>query len=236
MNIVNFQQLVTTLIWAGGWVCLFAGIIKLLHAYRKKGDPAFSSVRNKAIKFLFSGVFLLVFLAFQIGYDGVIMRSPSALPPEGTAAPGFTLPNQDGKTVSLESFRGKWVVLYFYPADFTSGCSVEARNFQEDLPKYVAKNATIIGVSTDDPASHKSFCAKEGLNFSLLSDTEHRVITLYGSKMSLGGATLAARNTFLIDPQGIIRKTYASVSPAKHSAEVLADLEMLGNPPAPNPE
>ncbi|TAL31870.1 MAG: peroxiredoxin [Alphaproteobacteria bacterium] len=142
-------------------------------------------------------------------------------------APGFMLPNQEGKTVSLEDLRGKWVVLYFYPKDFTSGCSVEAHNFQKDLPKYVAKNATIVGVSVDEPGSHKSFCAKEGLNFTLLSDTERRVIALYGSEMNLGAATLAARNTFLIDPKGIIRKTYPDVSPSHHSEEVLADLERL---------
>lgn len=227
MDNVNLQQMMTTLIWLGGWVCFFVGIIKLLRVYRQKGDPAFSSARNKAIKFLFSGVVLLALLAFHIGYGGVTMRAGSSLLTEGTPAPGFMLPNQDGKTVKLESFRGKWVVLYFYPKDFTGGCSVEARNFQEDLPKYIAKNATIVGVSTDDPGSHKSFCAKEGLDFTLLSDTEHHVITMYGSKMSLGGITLAARNTFLIDPKGIIRKVYADVSPAKHSEEVLGDLDIL---------
>jgi thioredoxin-dependent peroxiredoxin len=235
----NMQQMVTTLIWLGGWVCLFAGIIKLMRAYRKTGDPAFSSVRNKAVKFLFSGVFLLLLLAYQIGYDGVIMMPTSNLPAENSPAPGFTLPNQDGKMVSLESFLGKWVVLYFYPADFTSGCSLEAHNFQEDLPKYIARNAVIVGVSVDEPGSHKSFCAKEGLNFTLLSDTEHRVITMYGSKMNLGAITVAARNTFLIDPKGLIRKVYANVSPSSHSAEVLADLEGLektDNPPVLNPK
>ncbi|MEZ0223167.1 MAG: peroxiredoxin [Alphaproteobacteria bacterium] len=235
----NFQQMLSTLAWFFGWVCFFVGIVKLSLAYRKKADPAFSSMRNKSIKFLFSGVFLLGFLAFQIGYDGVIIDAKSGMPPESSMAPGFTLPNQDGKTVSLERFRGKWVVLYFYPKDFTSGCSVEAHNFQEDLPKYVAKNATIVGVSTDEPGSHKSFCAKEGLNFTLLSDTEHQVITLYGSKMNFGGATLAARNTFLIDPKGLIRKVYVNVSPSSHSAEVLGDLEAMEiktNSPATNPE
>lgn len=149
------------------------------------------------------------------------------MPKEGTAAPGFTLPNQEGKPVMLDSFKGKWVVLYFYPKDFTSGCSMEAHNFQADLAKFVKQNAAIVGVSVDAPDSHKGFCAKEGLNFTLLADTEHKVITLYDSTMEHDGTTLAARNTFLIDPKGVIRKVYVKVDPAKHSEEVLADLKAL---------
>lgn len=149
------------------------------------------------------------------------------VPAEGTAAPTFTLSSQDGQPVSLSQFHGKWVVLYFYPKDFTSGCTLEAHNFQRDLDKYSAKNAAIVGVSVDPVDSHKGFCTKEGLNFKLLADTEHSVVTKYGSVMEHEGVTYAARNTFLIDPSGVIRKVYVKVKPAGHSDEVLADLATL---------
>jgi peroxiredoxin Q/BCP len=145
----------------------------------------------------------------------------------GTAAPAFTLPDQNGEYVTLSQFKDKWVVLYFYPKDFTSGCSVEAHNFQEDLAQYAQKNAVILGVSVDSTESHKSFCAKESLTFTLLADTEHTVSDLYCSIMGFGLISVAARHTFLIDPSGIIRKVYLDVSPPTHSQEVLADLDAL---------
>jgi len=148
-------------------------------------------------------------------------------PAAGNPAPAFTLPNQEGAQVSLDQFKGKWIVLYFYPKDFTSGCTVEAHNFQRDIDKYAQKNAVILGVSVDDVNSHKSFCAKEGLNFKLLADSDHAVVQKYGSVMEYNGMTLAARNTFLIDPAGIIRKVYLKVDPQGHSTEVLADLQQL---------
>src|SRR5215210_5391846 len=103
------------------------------------------------------------------------------LPAVGAAAPGFNLTTNEGKQVNLNDFKGKWVVLYFYPKDFTSGCTLEARNFQRDLAKYDAANAVILGVSVDTAESHKNFCTKEGLNFKLLSDPEGKVSTEYGS-------------------------------------------------------
>lgn len=148
-------------------------------------------------------------------------------PTAGTPAPAFALPNQEGAQVALDQFKGKWVVLYFYPKDFTSGCTVEAHNFQRDLDKYTQKNAVILGVSVDNVDSHKSFCAKEGLNFKLLADSNHAVVEKYGSVMEYNGMTLAARNTFLIDPAGVIRKVYLKVSPQGHSEEVLADLQRM---------
>jgi thioredoxin-dependent peroxiredoxin len=148
-------------------------------------------------------------------------------PAEGKSAPTFTLPSQEGAQVSLADFKGKWVVLYFYPKDFTSGCTIEAHNFQRDLDKYTAKNAVILGVSVDTVDSHKSFCTKESLNFKLLADPDHAVVEKYGSVMEYNGMTLAARNTFLIDPSGTIRKVYLKVSPQGHSDEVLADLQQL---------
>jgi len=150
-----------------------------------------------------------------------------APPVAGTPAPAFSLPSQEGAQVSLDQFKGKWVVLYFYPKDFTSGCTVEAHNFQRDLDKYTQKNAVIVGVSVDNVDSHKGFCTKEGLNFKLLADPEHTVVQKYGSVMEYNGMTLAARNTFLIDPTGVIRKVYLKVNPQGHSEEVLADLDQL---------
>ena len=145
----------------------------------------------------------------------------------GEKAPAFSLPSQEGSTVSLEKTKGKWVVLYFYPKDFTSGCTVEAHNFQRDLAKYEKLNAVILGVSLDSVTSHKDFCAKEGLNFKLLSDADHAMTKAYGSLAKSGDTEYAARNTFLIDPAGVVRKVYVKVNPSAHSDDVLADLATL---------
>jgi len=155
------------------------------------------------------------------------LLSRSATPPVGSNAPDFTLPSQEGSSTSLKDYRGKWVVLYFYPKDQTPGCSREAHNFEVDQPKYAAHNAVVLGVSVDSVDSHKKFCAKEGLNFKLLADTEHKVTDSYGSLTNLGLVKFAARHTFLIDPSGKIAKAYTSVDPLKHSAEVLAELDQL---------
>jgi peroxiredoxin Q/BCP len=155
------------------------------------------------------------------------LLSRSAAPSVGANAPEFTLPSQDGTPVSLKDYRGKWVVLYFYPKDQTPGCSREAQNFQADQPKYAERNAVVLGVSLDSVDSHKKFCAKEGLNFKLLADTDHKVTDAYGSLTNLVLVKIAARHTFLIDPSGTIVKTYTSVDPLKHSAEVLEELDAL---------
>ena len=155
------------------------------------------------------------------------LASRAAVPAEGSNAPDFTLPSQDGSPVSLKDYRGKWVVLYFYPKDQTPGCTREAHNFQSDQPKYAALDAVVLGVSVDSVASHKKFCANDGLNFKLLADTKHTVAESYGSLTNLGVVKFAARHTFLIDPDGKIVKAYTSVDPAKHSAEVLDELSQL---------
>lgn len=155
------------------------------------------------------------------------LLSRSATPVEGSAAPDFTLLSQAGSSVGLKDYRGRWVVLYFYPKDQTPGCSREAHNFQVDQPKYAERNAVVLGVSVDSVESHKEFCAKEGLNFKLLADTEHKVSDLYGSLNNFGLVKFSARHTFLIDPGGKIAKAYTSVDPAKHSAEVLAELDRM---------
>ena len=155
------------------------------------------------------------------------LLSHSAAPSEGSSAPDFTLPSQEGSSVSLKDYRGKWVVLYFYPKDQTKGCSREAHNFQVDQPKYAERNAVVLGVSLDSVDSHKEFCSKEGLNFTLLADTDHKVTDSSGSLTNLGLVKFTARHTFLIDPTGKIVKGYTSVDPVKHSAEVLAQLDAL---------
>lgn len=148
-------------------------------------------------------------------------------PRVGSAAPAFKLKNDQGKTASLKNFRGKWVVLYFYPKNFTSGCTLEARNFQRDLAQYAKKNAVIVGVSVDTAESHKEFCTKEGLAFRLLSDPDAKVSTAYNSVMDYKLAKLSARNTFIIDPKGNIARVFAGVKPVGHSEEVLVALSEL---------
>ena len=145
-------------------------------------------------------------------------------PPLNQPAPDFTLPTNTGEgNISLSDYRGKWVVLYFYPKDFTPGCTLEARRFQQDLPKYMAKNTQILGVSADDVDSHAEFCDSEGLKFPLLADTTGDVSKAYGSWMGY----VSLRHTYLIDTQGILKEIYLGVNPAIHSAEVLARLEEL---------
>jgi len=159
----------------------------------------------------------------------VLSRAEAApdAPAAGTVAPDFSLTTNEGKPASLKDYRGKWVVLYFYPKDFTGGCTLEAQNFQRDVKKYEQANAVILGVSVDTAESHKSFCAKEGLSFKLLSDPDAKVSTEYGSVMEYNGAKLSARNTFLIDPQGKIAKVFTGVKPGGHSEEVLGALDGL---------
>jgi peroxiredoxin Q/BCP len=171
---------------------------------------------------------VLAILAGMLGLDYIGLRAASdKAPATGAAAPDFTLNSQDGAPISLHEFRGKWVVLYFYPKDFTSGCTTEAHNFQRDLAQYQQKDAVILGVSADTTDSHQKFCSKEGLNFKLLSDTDHKVSEEYGSIMNFGVKKLSARHTFLINPAGVIVKEYLDVDPGKHSEEVLAALTEL---------
>jgi peroxiredoxin Q/BCP len=171
-----------------------------------------------------------IFLSTLVGLTTLVLVDAAETqqqPEVGKPAPDFSLTTGDGSQVSLKDFKGKWVVLYFYPKDFTSGCTMEAHNFQRDLAKYNEADAVILGVSVDTAQSHKEFCAKEGLNFKLLADPDAKVSTEYGSVMDYKGSKLAARNTFIINPKGEIAKVYTGVKPADHSDQVLKDLAEL---------
>ena len=143
----------------------------------------------------------------------------------GAKAPDFSLTSQEDKQVSLSEYKGKWVVLYFYPKDMTTGCTIEAHNFQRDLPKYDALNTVVLGVSLDTVESHKTFCTKDSLTFKLLADPDHKVIDAYGVPLSGNGPIkFAQRDTFLISPAGKIVKVWTNVNPNVHSKEVLETL------------
>jgi peroxiredoxin Q/BCP len=162
---------------------------------------------------------------------GLAIRSFAAdsgtLPQAGQTAPTFTLPNQTGTPVSLDSYKGKWVVLYFYPKDMTTGCTIEAHNFQRDLAKYEAKDAVILGISVQDEKSHQQFCTTESLTFKLLADTDKKVSQEYDSIMNLAVTKLSARHTYLIGPDGKVRKVWTDVDVKKHSDDVLAAIDEL---------
>jgi peroxiredoxin Q/BCP len=154
---------------------------------------------------------------------GVRVHAAGDILAEGAAAPNFSLPSQEEKPVSLTDYKGKWVVLYFYPKDMTTGCTIEAHNFQRDLLKYDALNAVVLGVSLDTVESHKTFCSKDSLTFKLLADPDHKVIDAYGVPVSARGDNkFAARDSFLISPQGKVVKVWTNVNPNTHSDDVLA--------------
>jgi thioredoxin-dependent peroxiredoxin len=170
---------------------------------------------------------LILAAVIVVVLGGLAVRSfadNGTIPQVGAQAPNFTLPSEKGTPVSLDSYRGKWVVLYFYPKDMTSGCTMEAHNFEQDLARYKAADAVIVGVSVDSVDSHKQFCAKDNLTFTLLSDTDKKVVAEYGSLGNYAGFKIANRNTFLINPEGKIVKVWTHVDPAHHSQEVLAAL------------
>ena len=172
-------------------------------------------------------LFILAVAVVAAAAIATVHAADQTMPSVGQVAPTFTLPSQDGSQISLDSFHGKWVVLYFYPKDMTPGCTIEAHNFQRDQAKFDAANAVILGVSLDTPDSHKQFCTKEGLTFRLLADPEHKVVDAYGSLGSFATFKIANRNTFLIDPQGKIVKEWTKVDVSHHSEEVLAAIADL---------
>jgi thioredoxin-dependent peroxiredoxin len=172
---------------------------------------------------------VLIVVAVVLLVPRLLSSARAAPPAPGSLAPDFTLPSQEGGLVSLADYRGKWVVLYFYPKDQTPGCTREAHNFQADQSQYDQRNSVVLGVSLDSVDSHKKFCAREALNFKLLVDRDGKVSKQYGSLTNLGVAKFAARHTFLIDPAGKVARTYTKVDPARHSEDVLAALDQLQN-------
>lgn len=149
------------------------------------------------------------------------------LPQLGQPAPAFRLPDQKGTIHSLSDYRGRWVVLYFYPKDDTPGCTQEACLFRDDLHKLTALGAQVIGVSVDDTASHAEFARKYHLPFPLLADKDGKVSAQYGALLNLGLVKFARRYTFLIDPQGTVAKAYRKVDTSRHSQEIIDDLTRL---------
>lgn len=145
----------------------------------------------------------------------------------GSVAPDFILKDQNFKTHTLADYKGQWVVLYFYPKNDTPGCTTEACSFRDDIYQIKALNAQIIGVSLDDSESHEVFAKKYNLPFTLLADTEAEVAKAYGSLLNLGIIEFALRQTFIIDPNGLIQKIYRDVEPEGHSGQVITDLKTL---------
>lgn len=141
---------------------------------------------------------------------------------EKTKAPGFELVDQNDKTHTLSDYKGKWIILYFYPRDNTPGCTKEAANFRDNIKRFKKLNAVVIGISPDSPASHKKFMDKHSLPLTLLSDPKKEVIGKYQAK-----GIITKRISYLIDPEGIIKKAYAKVNPARHAEEILNDLESI---------
>lgn len=150
---------------------------------------------------------------------------------EGDAAPAFRLQDQNGDWHTLDDYTGEWVALYFYPKDDTPGCTTEACAFRDDIFKFKKLGVKLIGVSLDDVASHKEFAAKYHLPFTLLSDAKRELAESYGVLRNYGLMKIAARETFLISPQGQVAKHYRKVEAAAHSGQVLADLRALMAPP-----
>ena len=174
----------------------------------------------------FITIFLVICLALTTWLNFIpnVWAVGGKLPELYQTAPEFTLPtNTEDGEISLSDYRGKWVVLYFYPKDFTSGCTIEAHRFQKDLPKYNSRNTQILGVSADDIKSHTKFCDSEGLKFPLLADTDGNVSKAYGSWLGF----LSLRHTFIIDPDGMLQKIFLRVQPFVHSQEVLVSLDEL---------
>ncbi len=157
----------------------------------------------------------------------VRMVQANEIPKVGQDAPDFSLPDQNGKQHSLADYRGKWLVLYFYPKNDTPGCTQEACSFRDDLHQLTALGAVVVGVSVDDSSSHAKFAKKYNLPFPLLADTRADVVARYGALLNLGLFRISKRYTFLINPQGKISKVYTKVDTSRHSKEIIDDLKLL---------
>jgi peroxiredoxin Q/BCP len=203
--------------------------------------PAGASVRASArwLRHLLGPLLAVALGTALLAAANAALALGGELPPVGQAAPVFRLagvaPAIEGQgpadetaavrevSLGLDDFHDHWLVLYFYPRDFTDGCTLEARGFQRDLHSFRDRGAEVVGISADDPDSHRSFCGSEGLAFPLLSDPGGAVSRRYGSWL----APYSLRHTFLIDPEGVLRARWTAVRPSGHSSEVLASLTAL---------
>jgi peroxiredoxin Q/BCP len=145
----------------------------------------------------------------------------------GTPAPQFSLSDQTGKVRQLTDFKGKWLVMYFYPKNHTSGCTEEAKRFRDQYPQFQKQNINVVGVSLDSVDSHKSFAKDHNLPFTLLADTNKELAKKMGVLQGYGPVSFTSRETFLIDPQGTIVYHYDDVNPSTHATQVLADVAKL---------
>ncbi len=170
-------------------------------------------------------------IAFVVGVALLLWRMTAHanrnLPEAGDPAPDFSLPDQNGKVHARDDFRGKWLVMYFYPRDDTPGCTEQAAQYRDAMREIEAAGATVCGVSVDDSESHAAFARKYNLPFALLADKRGEVAARYGSLRDFGFIKIAKRNTFLIDPQGKVSKVYLGVNAARNAADVTNDLKRL---------
>jgi peroxiredoxin Q/BCP len=172
--------------------------------------------------------FSILLLSLSLAAVFTVAADQPQPPAAGSPAPAFSLPNQEGAQVSLDQFKGKWVVLYFYPKDDTPGCTTQACEFRDNIFAFDKLGAVIVGISVDDVASHKQFAQEHSLPFTLLADSTKATATAYGVlRSALGIMEIAARETFIIDPTGRVAKHYPAVDPKGHSHAVLADLKSL---------
>jgi thioredoxin-dependent peroxiredoxin len=170
-------------------------------------------------------------IAFVVGVALLLWRitaqSNRNLPKPGNVAPDFSLPDQNGKVRASAEFRGKWLVLYFYPRDDTPGCTEQAARYRDSMRDLEAAGAVVCGVSVDGTESHAAFSRKYNLPFALLADRQGEIAARYGSLRDFGFLKFAKRNTFLIDPAGRVAKVYLGVNPARDTEQVAKDLNQL---------
>lgn len=185
----------------------------------------------KSPKILAIGLFSIA--AFSLGVNSTVYAENSIFSKTdsdqkqwmGRPAPNFKLQDQNSKWHKLSQYKGKWVVLYFYPKDDSPGCTQEANQFKTLYPQFSKNNAMVLGVSLDDVKSHQKFSEKLGLPFPILADENHKLANQFGIMRNLGLVKIAKRETFLIDPQGAIIYHYSSVNTQTHAGQVLADIQ-----------
>lgn len=213
---------------------------KLEHCYYIGGPSAHNRILSSALLRLKSPSVAMrlhrrEFLTASLACLGALALYPQCLlalgghapalqePAPDFQLPGFSSENPDRGVWQLADFRGQWLALYFYPRDFTGGCTIEARGFERQRQAFAANGCSIAGISADAVDDHESFCGSESLGFPLLSDTGGKVSRSYGSWM----APFSMRHTFLIDPDGILRASWVAVRPSGHAEEVLRELRQL---------